>query len=750
MLVRPQPDFSRAFEAENYASTYTNSYNASASIGIDCRLFNFITGNVFIVSGEKRFPVSSNVNRVNIGLKLKSMKYKEQVSGYTRIAGNQFLYSQKAAELVDSYCQRFPRVFELLKMNSGVNDMIFESQLNEGRPEGSPSMLREISEWLKEQPHNKAVRQNIGSLSLEHGTIKSIIDAVERLKSKPVRSIKLQVKPHYLYKPNLNDISVEPDSRADFRIFDRVVVARDGYIVPLGAHGTVISINPQVDENPLRLENVNSVEYSYEVLFDEPFEGAQSIDDIAVKRVFNVRQSVLINISFGIRLANPTRANQPKADEKAATRNDWRARNDREPQSGMDANIWPKLNINRKGTRKQEEPTKPIVLWRNNDKASDVPSRERAEQPNWRGQKDRSAKPLNNSHSQFRNKDLAEIPLPKQFEQMNVSNVNNKSLKGPAIVPHAFPFTAPPPSQLADGSDALRKMLRLESHPVDAAPRLEESLPIDLNQLFGKPLLSAAPAPGKIETTMLPKPPLNWHKPGAKSSPDPGLARPHTQQFQPPSSQMPPMPQMPGQPRQYNDFNHFIQNQMQSVRPMQVPHPRPWQPPMPFVGFNRMPVPLNKAPAPHPMQQQYRGMVPPHSNVRIVGPIAANFQQNAHQPQQRNQSGPKGPQTLNNSSNHGHGAFIPLQAALKSAKPANKSTESQPNAALPRRDAPRAQPAKVERQENAKNEETKQLTRGNEASNKKSIETKPKNKSNPRPAANRPKRLACKFDLSPA
>lgn len=108
------------------------------------------------------------------------------------------------------------------------------------------------------------------------------------------------MKPHLLYKPNLNDITVVPDASATYELFDRVVIARDGYSVPLGTRGTIISIQPMVDSNPVRQENINNAEYFYDVLFDTSFEGAQSIGDIAEKRLFKVRQSVLLNISHGL------------------------------------------------------------------------------------------------------------------------------------------------------------------------------------------------------------------------------------------------------------------------------------------------------------------------------------------------------------------------------------------------------------------------------------------------------------------
>lgn len=50
----------------------------------------------------------------------------------------------------------------------------------------------------------------------------------------------------------------------------------------------------------MRQENINAVEYFYDVVFDDPFEGGNSIEGIVEKSVFKVRKSVLINISFGL------------------------------------------------------------------------------------------------------------------------------------------------------------------------------------------------------------------------------------------------------------------------------------------------------------------------------------------------------------------------------------------------------------------------------------------------------------------
>lgn len=114
-----------------------------------------------------------------------------------------------------------------------------------------------------------------------------------------MRRLNLQVKPHLLYKPNLNDINVVPDPSATFELFDRVVIIRDQYSVPLGMRGTIIGVLPKTDANPIRQENINVVDYIYEILFDKPFELGVSIPDVVDKRTFKVRKSVLMNITHG-------------------------------------------------------------------------------------------------------------------------------------------------------------------------------------------------------------------------------------------------------------------------------------------------------------------------------------------------------------------------------------------------------------------------------------------------------------------
>lgn len=120
------------------------------------------------------------------------------------------------------------------------------------------------------------------------------------MQNEAVRAVTLQIKPHLLYKPNLNDINVIPDPETTFELFDRVVIARDQYVVPLGHRGTIVAIFPFVDPNPIRQENLRAIDYIYEVVFDEPFDQGTPIPGVDEKRVSKVRRSVLINITHGL------------------------------------------------------------------------------------------------------------------------------------------------------------------------------------------------------------------------------------------------------------------------------------------------------------------------------------------------------------------------------------------------------------------------------------------------------------------
>lgn len=87
---------------------------------------------------------------------------------------------------------QFPALFTVLNRCEGQNDFIFESDIealikktdddddDDSKP--APKILTQISKWLKEQPHQKALRRNVGSDAMNRKTVKCVLDAVQENK----------------------------------------------------------------------------------------------------------------------------------------------------------------------------------------------------------------------------------------------------------------------------------------------------------------------------------------------------------------------------------------------------------------------------------------------------------------------------------------------------------------------------------------------------------------------------------------
>lgn len=586
-----------------------------------------------------------------------------------------------------------------------------------------------------------------------------------------------------------------PDATATFELFDRVVIARDGYSVPLGTRGTIISIQPLVDTNPVRQENVNAVEYFYDVMFDTPFDGAQSIADIADKRLFKVRQSVLLNISHGLgkltvfyfcfktiyskiyitglnRNAKSNTKRIPQQSPVQQPNQNWRIQKNNGNNNGdnrVEKKDWSALfngqANERRNNREVDKVTKPNYQQPNpNPNSNSNSSRNRSDEVQKRETNRRygfkqsipnlpnaAVEMLNDTERKENWRDeqkpkvtetsLKNIPLPKQFMELSLlekqtkanleASAKSNQIKDPSIILQSSSGNSSKDETVVDSSDVLRKLLRI-SNETPSSPS-KESRPFDF--LLNKSTPPSAPFPNQIPAKMLPKPPSDWT--GKEQKPKIHMLANNQHAF--PMQQMPmPMPFMP-------PF-------------MPSPPQPPFNPNMP----NQMPlfnVPMNLPPN-HP------GMMRPfmHSNVRIgMGPqIAANFNAFPNQMHMHNlKQGPIGPQNLSNNSKHmpGHGAFIPLQAIRKNAKPTkNTIAPSKSNLAKPNKQPPPTEQEiheKIDqferqiREETAKEEERKpqQLQPPKKSMNKGPVRQKTNGGNGEMP---RPQRLACKFDLPPA
>ena len=160
--------------------------------------------------------------------------------------------SSKAVEALRSYMSCWPEVFDYLCSSERINGDYFHamdifgtaSQAIEGE-NSEKDKLKEMSEWMRDQPFYNASRQPCGTLTIDENMVTAIEQTVSELSdSDPKRKkVVMQLRPHLIYKPSLFKGGGAADQDADYSLFDRVVNVRQGFSVPLGLRGTIIGVD---------------------------------------------------------------------------------------------------------------------------------------------------------------------------------------------------------------------------------------------------------------------------------------------------------------------------------------------------------------------------------------------------------------------------------------------------------------------------------------------------------------------------
>lgn len=308
LTVPQEPDFDPVIDIhEKSQGMYISPYHASATLSIHENVFNRITGTVLVIAGSKRQVTSEGNPKMNIGLQLKFPKANEELAGYTK-KDRFWLYSQKVITLVQEYYCKFPVVFEVLgrKGGGGGHDVFFESDFFD-TTHGDEN-LQSLLKWLAQLPHQKAERRQVSTESVEKEVLEKIIETVNKAKESPLKKVTMQAKPHLLFAPALSQSTVKaPDPLADYKLFDRIVIAKECENFSVGMKGTVIGINKVKDLNPVRQECVNKEDVFCEILFDSPV-GDNQTGRLAIEN--------LINISFGESIAPTVSSNLPTSPTK--------------------------------------------------------------------------------------------------------------------------------------------------------------------------------------------------------------------------------------------------------------------------------------------------------------------------------------------------------------------------------------------------------------------------------------------------
>jgi len=177
-----------------------------------------------------------------VGLNLKFNKKNEEVPGYTKKVGSEWMYSSAAEQLLAEYLERAPELFSYIAKNS-QDDVFYEDDIWPGENENGAEKVQEIITWLKGHPVSTLSRSSCDLQILDAAIVEKIEEEVEKCKQrKNNKKVRVTVKPHLLYRPLEQQHGVIPDRDAEFRLFDRVVNVRENFSVPVGLRGTIIGI----------------------------------------------------------------------------------------------------------------------------------------------------------------------------------------------------------------------------------------------------------------------------------------------------------------------------------------------------------------------------------------------------------------------------------------------------------------------------------------------------------------------------
>ncbi|KAG8445306.1 hypothetical protein GDO86_010189 [Hymenochirus boettgeri] len=272
-----------------FAVKYNPGYVLASRLGVNGYLVSRFTGSIFIGKGSKRNPHGEQ--KSNVGLNLKFNKKNEEVPGYTKRIGTEWMYSSAVEQLLYEYIEMIPELFSYISKNS-QDDVFYEDDIWPGEDENGAEKVQNLVSWLKGHPVSMLSRSSCDLQILDSAIVEKIEEEVAKCKNKKThKRVRVTVKPHLLFRPLVQQHGVVPDLDADFRLFDRVVNVRENFSVPLGLRGTVIGIKGAERDADVLLE----------VLFDEEFPGGLMIRCSPFKG-YRLPRSALINLSHGSRM----------------------------------------------------------------------------------------------------------------------------------------------------------------------------------------------------------------------------------------------------------------------------------------------------------------------------------------------------------------------------------------------------------------------------------------------------------------
>ncbi|KAG7166243.1 5'-3' exoribonuclease 1-like [Homarus americanus] len=244
MTVASDPNFEVVKQRQGQlVDRYMTGYFASQRIGMSSHILARLTGTVFLVppSGGNLMAEMEMKNKLNIGLNLKSNKRNEEVCGYSRRTQDgandrpTWLYSEKAIDALGEYQKKFPEIFDHLTAHAGQKDIFYQDEVF--GTEKYKERVAELTDWLKNSDFAKAERQPCGTQTLDEAIVSRLIEELDKVSMIRAKVVKMQVRPHLLFKPNPLQGSTPPDHTVSFKMFDRVINVREAFAGGLTLRG---------------------------------------------------------------------------------------------------------------------------------------------------------------------------------------------------------------------------------------------------------------------------------------------------------------------------------------------------------------------------------------------------------------------------------------------------------------------------------------------------------------------------------
>uniref|UniRef100_A0A8C4L5Y7 5'-3' exoribonuclease 1 n=1 Tax=Equus asinus asinus TaxID=83772 RepID=A0A8C4L5Y7_EQUAS len=162
-----------------YSIKYNPGYVLASRLGVSGYLVSRFTGSIFIGRGSRRNPHGDH--KANVGLNLKFNKKNEEVPGYTKKVGSEWMYSSAAEQLLAEYLERAPELFCYIAKNS-QEDVFYEDDIWPGEDENGAEKVQEIITWLKGHPVSTLSRSSCDLQILDAAIVEKIEEEVEKCK----------------------------------------------------------------------------------------------------------------------------------------------------------------------------------------------------------------------------------------------------------------------------------------------------------------------------------------------------------------------------------------------------------------------------------------------------------------------------------------------------------------------------------------------------------------------------------------